>query len=338
MHKPQTPDFDTRISAQRGVALLTILIMVALASVLAVSILKRQQDTLDETAMMLRQDQALLYAQSAEYFFSALLTQDGKDNQIDHLNEGWAKPFPLLPVEDGVVSGQLTDENSKFNLNTLLTADGQKNPAAVSFFQNMLQKQNLDPNLVDAVIDWQDKDNETVGAMGAENSFYQGLEQGYLAPNAMFTSVQQLQMVRGFAGDAYMRLKPYITALPTHDSKININTTSGFLLSCLSPKLDAVAAQQQLQKMRQNMQNFTSFNDLWQSSPFSSVEAGERNKFANLFGVQSSYFTANITVTLSERQRTLRSSLYRRGSAVQSYQRSWVLTEPQTLPTLPNGQ
>ncbi|GAA5006310.1 type II secretion system minor pseudopilin GspK [Acinetobacter puyangensis] len=312
-------------SQQKGVALLTILIMVVLATILAASILKHQQANLDETRMLLRQDQALLYAQSAEYFFSELLVQDAKDNKTDNLNENWAKPFPVFPVEDGFVSGDLTDENSKFNLNALLSKDGTVNPTARAFFQAMLQRLSLDANLVEAVIDWQDADDETIGAMGAENSYYQGVQQDYLAPNQMFSSIEQLQLVRGFAGEPYQKLKPYITALPQHETKININTASAFVLSCLNEQLNPLAVASTLQQMRENMQPFENFSSIWQVAPFSAVEEGQRNQFADLFDVKSSFFTANITVNLSERQRSLRSWLYRHDSTVQSYQRSWLV-------------
>ena len=54
---------------QQGVALLTILIMVALATILAASIAKHQNNTMENTAYLIRQNQSLLYAKSAEAFF-----------------------------------------------------------------------------------------------------------------------------------------------------------------------------------------------------------------------------------------------------------------------------
>lgn len=315
-----------RLHSQHGVALLTILIMVVLATILAASILKRQQASLDETRILLRQDQALMYAQSAEYFFAELLKQDQQDNQIDDLTESWAKPLPVFPVEDGFVSGQITDENAKFNLNSLLTDPNLQDTAAKQLFQAMLKRLNLDPELVEAVIDWQDANQETAGAMGAENSFYQGLQAGYLAPNQMFTSIEQLQLVRGFAGEPFQKLKPYITALPKRNTKININTADAFILSCLDESLEPMIISNALQQMRNNLQSFSNVSELWQLAPFSNVNMAKRDAFTNLLSVQSSFFTANITVNLSERERTMRSWLYRENKVVQSYQRSWVLS------------
>lgn len=318
-----------RYKTQKGVALLTILIMVVLATILAMGILKSQQANLDETKLLLRQDQSLMYAQSAEYFFSELLIQDAKDNQIDHLSENWAQPFPIFPVEDGFVSGQIYDQQAKFNLNSILKEDGSRNEPAVEFFKALLQRLGLDPNLVEAVIDWQDADQDTVGAMGAENAYYQGLTEGYLAPNQKFTSIKQLQLVRGFAGQPFQLLKPYLTALPQHESKMNINTMDAMLLSVLSPQLDVIVITNALQKRQKDLQYFNHLDELWEIEPFNRVDETERAKFKDIFTAQSSYFTAEITVQLSERQRHMTTWLYRAGQNVQSYQRSWVLESQQ---------
>ncbi len=54
---------------QQGVALITILVMVALATILAASIVKHQSNTAQNTGYLIRQNQSLLYAKSAEAFF-----------------------------------------------------------------------------------------------------------------------------------------------------------------------------------------------------------------------------------------------------------------------------
>lgn len=313
------------LQQQQGVALLTILIMVVLATILAMSILRYQQANLDETRLLLRQDQALQYAQSAEFFFSELLVQDAKDNEVDSLNENWAQPFPIFPVDDGFVSGQLLDNQGKFNLNTLLKETGEKNEIAEKFFREMLKRLNIDENLADAVIDWQDADDETISAMGAENSYYQGVAQDYLAPNQMFASVQQLQWVRGFEGENYQKLKPYVTVLPTRQSKMNINTVEPFLVTCLSPQLDVMVITNTLQRTRNDMKVLNNFSELWEIDGLAGIDAGQRNVYADLFDIKSDFFVADIQVELSQRQRTLRTWLYRSGQNVQSYQHSWVI-------------
>ncbi|MEW2884386.1 hypothetical protein, partial [Klebsiella pneumoniae] len=70
----------SRIKNQQGIALITILVMVALATILAATIAKKQSNTAENTAYLIRQDQSLLYAKSAEAFFSELLVQDAQDS------------------------------------------------------------------------------------------------------------------------------------------------------------------------------------------------------------------------------------------------------------------
>lgn len=302
---------------QQGIALITILVMVALATILAATIAKRQANTAENTAYLMRQNQSLLYAKSAEAFFSELLVDDAENaGDIDHLQENWAKPMPAFPVEDGFVSGTLQDESGKFNLNSLLNTDGTPNPQAKIWFEKLLVRVGLPEKLSEAVIDWQDADDETVGAMGAEASYYQGLPQGYLAPNSKFHSVEELKLIRGFEGQKYLQIVDYVSAAPTSDSKVNVNTASAMLLASLDPKLNVNAVQQTLQRRQANLEYFSNINDLWAIEPFAQVNTDVRNEVNDLLGVQSSYFKAEIEVLLSERKRQFSSDLVRKDKIV----------------------
>ncbi len=190
---------DVLKRSQHGIALITILVMVALATILAATIAKHQRNTVESTAYLMRQNQALLYAKSAEAFFSELLVDDAQNAaEVDHLQETWVKPMPAFPVEDGFVSGRLEDESGKFNLNALVKSDKKPNEAAKLWFEKLLVRVGLPAQLSEAVIDWQDEDDEVSGPMGAESAYYQSLAQGYLAPNRTFYNVEQLKLVRGF--------------------------------------------------------------------------------------------------------------------------------------------
>ena len=302
---------------QQGIALITILVMVALATILAATIAKRQANTAENTAYLMRQNQSLLYAKSAEAFFSELLVDDAENaGDIDHLQENWAKPMPAFPVEDGFVSGTLQDESGKFNLNSLVNADGTANPQAKVWFEKLLVRVGLPEKLSEAVIDWQDTDDETIGAMGAEASYYQGLPQGYLAPNSKFHSVEELKQVRGFEGQKYRQIADYVSAAPTSDSNVNVNTASAMLLASLDPKLDVNTVQQVLQQRQANLEYFSNINDLWVIEPFTQVNTDVRNEVNDLLSVQSSYFKAKIEVLLSERKRQFSSDLVRKDKTV----------------------
>ena len=308
---------------QQGIALITILVMVALATILAATIAKRQANTADNTAYLMRQNQSLLYAKSAEAFFSELLVDDANNaGAVDYLQENWAKPMPAFPVEDGFVSGTLQDESGKFNLNSLVNDEGVPNPQAKLWFEKLLLRVGLPEKLSEAVIDWQDADDEISGTMGAENSYYQGLPQGYLAANSKFHNVEELKLVRGFEDQKYLQIVDYVSALPASDSKVNVNTAPAMLLASLDSKLDINAVEQALQKRQANLEHFSNINDLWATEPFKQVSPDVQSQVNALLGVQSNYFKAKIEVLLSERKRQFSSDLVRKDKTVYVVYRS----------------
>ena len=302
---------------QRGIALITILVMVALATILAATIVKRQANMAENTAYLMRQNQSLMYAKSAEAFFSELLVDDAENAaDIDHLQENWAKPMPAFPVEDGFVSGTIQDESGKFNLNSLVNADGTPNLPAKIWFEKLLLRVGLQEKLSEAVIDWQDPDDQTIGGMGAEANYYQGLSPSYLPSNTQFHHVEELKLVRGFEGEKYLQIADYVTTAPNTDSKLNINTASAVLLASLDPKLEVNAVQQVIQQRQANLQYFSNVSELWAIEPFAQVSNEVRSELNDLLGVQSNYFKARIEVILSERKRQFSSDLVRKDKTV----------------------
>ena len=317
MYSKSTQRLGSIIKSQQGIALITILMLVALATILAATIAKRQMYTSENTAYLMRQNQALLYAKSAEVFFAELLQDDAENaGQVDHLQENWAKPMPPFPVEDGYVSGVLQDESGKFNLNSLLTTEDQVNEKAKKYFEKLLQRVGLPAQLSEAVIDWQDADDEPSGAMGAESSYYQGLAIPYLPPNSLFHSAEELKQVRGFEGAKYQQIAPYVSALPKRDTTININTAPALVLASFDEKLDVVAVQNLLDRRNANLEHFSNVNALWELDGFQAVDSAIRNEFTSLLGVQSHYFKAKIEVVLGERKRQFSSDLVRSEKSV----------------------
>ena len=139
--------------------------------------------------------------QKVQKLFSELLIQDANNaGGVDHLKETWAQPMPTFPVEDGSVSGRLLDESGKFNLNNLTNGEGMVNEDAKSWFERLLVRVGLPAELSQAVIDWQDPNDEPAGPMGAESSYYQGLDPSYMAANTKFHRIEELKLVRGFDG------------------------------------------------------------------------------------------------------------------------------------------
>lgn len=311
------------MNKQKGIALITILVMVALATILAATIAQRQKFTAENTAYLMRQNQSLWYAKSAETFFSELLVEDAENaGDVDYLQENWAKPMPAFPVEDGYVTGQLYDESGKFNLNSLVDDSGQVNVAAKEWFERLLMNAGLNAQLSEAVIDWQDADNETLGPMGAEESYYRGLRNAYLPANSKFHAVEELKMVRGFEGEKYLQIAPYVSAIAVQDAKVNINTAPAIVLASLAESLDVKTVEAVLEQRQQNMEHFSNVDELWSLEPFSQAKNENQTALNALLGVKSSYFQAKIEVMLSERKRQFQTYLLREDKKVHVLYRS----------------
>lgn len=308
---------------QQGIALITILVMVALATIIAATIAKRQTHTFENTAYLMRQNQALYYAKSAEAFLAEILVQDHNNGaNVDHLQETWAQPMPVFPVEDGFVSGELKDESGKFNLNSLLNSDGTENPQTKLFFEKLLVRVGLPAELSQAVIDWQDADDLTTGAMGAESNYYQGLPNSYLAANTQFHQIEELKQVRGFEGDKFALIAPYVSALPDTATKININTAPALVLAALDEKIDVNTVDAALKAKQAKLEHFSNVNALITMPPFDAMDAAEKALASQIFDVKSNYFKANIEVLLSNRKRQLTSYMLRKDKSVVVYARS----------------
>ncbi len=88
----------------------------------------------------------------------AVLKDDlSKTGGKDDLSELWATPFPPYPVGDGTVAVAIQDEGGKINLNGLvITATSNANRLRVDHLKRLFRLKELDPNLVDGIVDWLD--------------------------------------------------------------------------------------------------------------------------------------------------------------------------------------
>src|SRR5258706_14065506 len=102
--------------------------------------------------------------------------------QFDSLDEGWAQPIAALPVERAVVSGAITDEQGKFNLNNMVNGVSASKPD-IEVFRRILASQGLAPELADAVVDWIDGDEDLFSTAGAGSADYPALPRPLRAAN-----------------------------------------------------------------------------------------------------------------------------------------------------------
>ncbi|KXO09731.1 General secretion pathway protein K [Moritella sp. JT01] len=217
-------------SKQRGIALLTVLLILAVMVIIATNMSSRLQLELRRTSNIMTHQQALWYAYGAEALVEKGLKQALKDSDTITLDQYWATEGMMYPVENGLIGGQVFDMQACFNVNAV-TGEDDKNgqaPLHVRLFRNLLEQLDLDAydaeQLSDALRDWIDRDTNVVSSYGVEDAYYESLDYPYQAGNQRLINVSELRAIKGFNQAVYRKVRPYLCALPTADLKINVNT------------------------------------------------------------------------------------------------------------------
>ena len=230
---------------QRGVALITVLLLVAIATIAVVEIAGRQQFDLRRAEVRNGLEQARLIAVGAESVAIWTLSEDRKRGTVDALNEDWTQPV-ATELSGAEVSGQIVDLQGRFNLNNLFSG-GQIDAVAMGRLQRLLQRLDLAPGLSEAIVDWIDPDAEASGAEGAEDGYYASLERPYRAANRPFSSVTELRLVRGVTEEVYAKLLPLVSTLPERTA-LNLNTAPADVIKALDGQIDEAAVDQWLEE------------------------------------------------------------------------------------------
>jgi general secretion pathway protein K len=228
---------------QRGVALITAVLLVALATLLAVRLAREGALDQRRTATTLMLEQARQYALGAEAWASETLREDAARNEQDDFTEDWAQPVPRLPITGGTLSGQMEDMQGRFNLNSLVRADGTADPAAIETFERLLDRLQLDVKWARLFADWLDADTVPDFQRGAEDVVYLAQNPPYRAANGAVSSTSELLALPGFSIAEFRALAPHVAALPVDVKRINLCTATPAVLASLSAEtLDFGAA------------------------------------------------------------------------------------------------
>jgi general secretion pathway protein K len=214
--------------AQRGIALLVAILLVALGTILAAAIAYENAMTFRRGAATYAFDQALLVQEAAEALAAyGLRLAQKSDPQHTYASEGWAQPVGPVEVVPGVMlTAQLEDLQGRFNLNNLVREDGTPDTVQVTAFQQLLAMLGLEPKWAGYMVDWIDRDIVPSVPDGAEDSVYMGQMPPYRTPNRYITSASELLALPGFGRDRYATLAPYVTALP-YGANLNVCTAKG---------------------------------------------------------------------------------------------------------------
>lgn len=290
---------------ERGVALLTVVLLVAVIAVIAGGALERLRLATRLAANAGGQAQARSYAGAAEALaLSRLDTLLGQQPSRVTLAGGWSdRPFSL-PLPGGQAVARVRDGGNCFNLNGLVRAVApgvyQSDPAERARFARLLRLVQVSAQVAEQVAagasDWIDTDTDQQ-VQGAEDPSYAGMSPAYRTPGTLMADPSELRAVAGVTREVYQAAEPWLCTLPeARPATLNLNTLApeqAPLLAMLLPETvgSGTVAQALLRRPPQGWGDTAAF---WSglSNSMAGTDAQART------GVRSTWFALTVDVAV----------------------------------------
>jgi len=291
---------------QGGVALITILLVVVIATVLGVSMVTEQKFAINRAQTSFGQTVARQYALGGEELARQILHQDATDApEIDHLGENWALEVSKFEFEDGEVIFHIQDLQGKFNLNSLVQG-GTGGQIAKQRLISLLAELTLDRSYADRIVDWIDR-NDAVSPLGAESYDYLGLERPYRSADELMADITELRLILEFEKEQYQALSPFVTSLMNPATNINVNTISAQMMVALAPGLSLDVAE----SIVSNRNDGNPYESIADFTGDAALGDGANSVKVQGLSVQSNFFQVSIRARYQDRFANLTSIIQR---------------------------
>lgn len=294
---------------ERGAALLTVLLLVAVMAVIAATALDRLTLATRIAGSAAAVDQGRAYSFAAEQIaLRRVADLVGRDPARLTLAGDWLGRDFILPLPGGEGRAKLSDATNCFNLNSLVaeTMPGKFSQRSGSMrqFGALMTLLGIDQAQAQAIAgataDWIDSDSND-GPLGAEDIVYRAMPAAYLAANRKMADVSEWRAVRGVSPKIYARLKPWICVLPVTDPvRLNVNTLAGEqapLVAMLVPGEITVAAARAALAARP-AGGYGSSVRFWEAGPLKGFDPP--SDVAEQAGVTSRWLTLTTNVTMGD--------------------------------------
>jgi general secretion pathway protein K len=222
--------------SQRGVAVIMALFIVAIIAAMSYAMLSSLARDIHRTEMIQR-DLALTYhAQGGIHWAFDHLRMNVLKKTADQRVDVMPYVSPVNEENGYRVVTRIHDMQSRYNINRL--SDPTKTDNKDEFVRLLRAlKINLEPKkldaLVDAIRDWLNKSEGRPDL----NRYYAELPIPYRAAHQPMVHISELRLVKGMTAELYEKLSPYLVALPTSESRINILTALPPVLTTLNEKV-----------------------------------------------------------------------------------------------------
>lgn len=304
---------------QRGVAVVTALLLTTLAVTIVASLFWQQQVQVRSMENQRLQLQTRWIVRGALDLSRLVLYQDYLDSQLVTQAGGiWATPLEETRLDDYIereraeaenfnatLSGKMIDAQSRYNLANL-AENGKPKPVEVTVFERLLTNLRLDPSLAQAVA------KLVADAQSVQPQQQAGQPPPPSVPAKVISllRVEDLLAVSGFTPKTIEQLRDFVIILPVRGTKLNVNTVPAELMSAMIDKLSVSEAAAMVNARKRvyyrDTQTFLSSSQLTAASLKPMVE----------YDVKSSYFLAYSRVRLDRAALDTQSLLERASNGI----------------------
>lgn len=203
-------------SKNDGYALILVLLVTSLLIALTAGFIVETQTTIDYMKKFDGRLKAGCTARSGVELSKLLLTADSQgisgavtgksvDRNIDCYDDIWALKFPSLPMDDGILKIQISDENAKININAFANEFTERTRyyyIAQIFFLNM----GLPMDFADIMHDWIDIDDSPFPYGAESGDYYMNLTPSYRTKNKAMDSIDECLMLKDMTPEIFYGL------------------------------------------------------------------------------------------------------------------------------------
>lgn len=298
-----------RSRAQHGMAVVSVLLVVAVIAVLAAALLGRQTAAIRAAQTQQTRVQAKWLLRGEISRAQAVLRAQALRDPTTRLDGLWNRPVngPVLGQIEGAPARaftEITDEQSKFNLRNLVNS-GQMDPSESAAFLRLCTLVGVSPDqaahiarrVAVSLVEGQ-RQSAPPAAPPETGAAREAAEQLGLASLPLreeaprLRAVEDLLAAPGVAADSVARLRPYVTVLPQR-TWINANTAKAEVLAAWVPGL-ALDRARALIQVRDNGQWFINRGDFANRLQMPQLDESEI-----LIGIDSRWFRVSSALQMS---------------------------------------
>ncbi|PQO95719.1 general secretion pathway protein GspK [Massilia phosphatilytica] len=291
-----------RPARERGVAVITALLLTTLAISIVASLFWQQQVQVRSMENQRLHLQTKWILRGALDWATLVLFQDGIDHrEYTSLDQVWATPLAETRLDqyverqrvegenfDASLSGNITDACSRYNLRNLGVAKGQPDGEQIEIFKRLLNNLQLDQGLAQRIAAF-------VAAGLPASAPPEGGEPGtqtqtapVLGAPVKILQVEDLLTVKGVTPAIVERLRPFVTVLPVK-TPVNVNTAPAEVLAAVVPDMSVSEANTLIVRRKQAA---------WRDLRYFSTQIGERPLTHDSVSVRSDWFFVDSRIRL----------------------------------------